>query len=71
MLEIYVKGQLLRADLERWMQRELDRARRSERGMSESVQNALFVVLGITIVGLLAVAITALINRKIAIIGAS
>lgn len=71
MLEIYVRGQLLRADLERWLQRELDRARRSERGMSESVQNALFVVLAITIVGLLAVAITAFINRKIAVIGAS
>nr|NLI50269.1 hypothetical protein [Propionibacterium sp.] len=71
MLEIYVRGQLLRVDLERWLQRELDRARRSERGMSESVQNALFVVLAITIVGLLAVAITAFINRKIAVIGAS
>lgn len=62
---------MLRADLERWLQRELERARRSERGMSESVQNALFVVLAITIVGLLAIAITAFINRKIAVIGAS
>jgi len=71
MLELYVKTQMLHTDLKQWLQRELDRTHRNERGLSESVQTELFVVLGIALVGLLAVAVTALINRKIAIIGGS
>ena len=44
MLELYVKTQMLHTDLKQRLQRELDRTRRNDRGLSESVQTALFVV---------------------------
>jgi len=37
MLELYVKTQMLHTDLKQWLQRELDRTHRNERGLSESV----------------------------------
>ncbi len=71
MLNLYIQAQFLRADLTRWLNRELDRTKRDERGLSEAVQNALLVVLAIAIVALLAAAVTAFINRKIEIIANS
>lgn len=71
MLQMYVQAQLLREDFRRWLNAELLKARREERGMSESVQTALLVVLAISVVALLAAAITGLITRKTAIIAGS
>lgn len=71
MLQMYVQAQLLREDFQRWLDAELLKARREERGMSESVQTALLVVLAISVVALLAAAITGLITRKTAIIAGS
>lgn len=71
MLQMYVQAQLLREDFRRWLDAELLKARREERGMSESVQTALLVVLAISVVALLAAAITGLITRKTAIIAGS
>jgi hypothetical protein len=70
MLYLYTQAHLAHTDLMRWVA-DLDKRRRGERGMSESVQTALLVVLGITVVGLLAVAITTFIQNKAAIIAGS
>jgi hypothetical protein len=70
MLHLYTQAQLAHTDLKVWLA-DLEKRSRDERGMSESVQTALLVVLGITVVGLLAVAITTFITNKAAIIAGS
>ena len=53
MLNLYVESQLMRRDLESWLAKQRQRML-AEDGMSETIQNVLWAIFAIAIVGIVA-----------------
>ena len=56
MLNLYVESQLVRRDLESWLAKQRQRML-AEDGMSETIQNVLWAIFAIAIVGIVVAAV--------------
>ena len=63
MLNLYVESQLMRLDLESWLAKQRKRML-AEDGMSETIQNVLWAIFAIAIVGIVAAIIQAYVVSK-------
>ena len=63
MLNLYVESQLMRRDLESWLAKQRERML-AEDGMSETIQNVLWAIFAIAIVGIVAAIIQAYVVGK-------